>query len=364
VSKVANQRKKKVLEKMKDKEIDLMVLVPGSNLNYVTGNDFGSSERLLLYFLQKNGQGYYLVPTVEKNKLKISENDEVFSYTDEDGPSSLKDYIKTKIGELHKTAVEDDMRLFEWQFLKALGIVEAINSSEILKDIRIVKSEEEVGHLRRATRILEESLEATLPIIEIGKSEVKIAARLEYEMKIRGSEGTPFSTIVASGYRGALPHGRASEKVIEDGDLIVIDFGSIVNGYVGDMTRTIGVGNVSDKKRNVYDVVKNAILSSINSIEFGTKACDVDVAARQVISDAGYGQYFTHRLGHGIGLDAHEEPYISSSNQEKLLPGMSFTIEPGIYIENQFGIRIEDNIVITENGMENLMNMNHDMIVV
>lgn len=358
------QRKEKVIEKMKEKNIDLIILVPDSNLYYLTGNSFSASERLLLYFLQKNGKGFYLVPKVEKTKLKITENDEVISYSDKDGPLSVRNIIKTKLSEHPQVAVEDDMRLFEWHFLKELEIVKARNFSEVLKNVRIVKQEEEIMHLRRATHILEKSLQATLPIIEVGKTENEIAARLEYEMKIRGSEGTPFSTIVASGSRGALPHGRASEKVIENGDLIVIDFGSIVNGYVGDMTRTIGVGDISKEKRYVYDIVKSAIINSINTIEIGIQACEIDAVARKIISDAGYGEYFTHRLGHGIGLDAHEEPYISPSNKELIRPGMSFTIEPGIYIENQFGIRIEDDVVVTEDGIENLMNTNHELIII
>lgn len=360
---MSNERKEIILEKMIQKNINLMVFVPGSNLHYITGNQFGPSERLLLYFLKQNGQGYYIVPEVEKTKLTVSENDYVFSYADEDGPQVIIDPLKEKMKVSGQISVEvDDMRLFEWHFLNSLGISESVNSLDIVKDIRIIKSNEEINRMRRATQVLEQSLQATIPSIQIGRSEVEIAARLEYEMKMRGSQGTPFTTIVGSGYRGALPHGRASEKIIEDGDLIVIDFGSIIDGYVGDMTRTIGVGNVSDEKRNVYEIVKNAIRQSIQSIEIGMKACEVDAVARRVISDAGYGENFTHRLGHGIGLDAHEEPYIASSNKDILKPGMSFTIEPGIYIENQFGVRIEDNIIITENGIENLMTMNHDLI--
>jgi len=361
---MSNERKAIILEKMIQKNIDLMVFVPGSNLHYITGNQFGPSERLLLYFLKQNGQGYYIVPEVERTKLNVSENDQVFSYADEDGPQVFVDTLKDKLNISGQTSVEvNDMRLFEWHYLNRLGISKPVNSSDLIKDIRIIKSNEEIKRMRRATQVLEQSLHATMPTIKVGKSEMEIAARLEYEMKMRGSQGTPFTTIVGSGYRGALSHGRASEKVIEDGDLIVIDFGSIIDGYVGDMTRTIGVGNVSDEKRNVYDIVKNAIGQSIQAIEIGMKACDIDAVARKVISDAGYSENFTHRLGHGIGLDAHEEPYIASSNKDTLQPGMSFTIEPGIYIENQFGIRIEDNIIITEDDIENLMTMNHDLII-
>src|SRR5690625_2683522 len=293
---MSSQRKAIALEKMKENNIDLMVFVPSSNLHYVTGNHFGPSERLLLYFLQMNGQGYYIVPEVEKTKLKVSENDRILSYTDEEGPYAIGYRLKDEMESPRHTGVEvNAMRLFEWHFVNELGIDQTMNSETLLKDMRIAKDEEEISRMRRATLILEESLQATLPTVEVGRSEMEIAARLEYEMKMRGSQGTPFSTIVASGHRGSLPHGRASDKVIEEGDLIVIDFGSIVDGYVGDMTRTIGIGNISDKQRDAYDVVKKAISQSINVIEIGMRACDVDAVPRTIISDAGYGVNFTHR---------------------------------------------------------------------
>lgn len=358
-------RRASVLEKMNENNVDLMVFVPGSNLAYITGHQFSPSERLLLYFLQSNGQGSYIVPELEKTTLNVTDDDRIFAYSDEKGPHSVLQQLKKQLGLIRQIGVEEHvMRLFEWKFINELGIHQMMNGTTLLKDLRIEKDAEEIIRMRRAVQVLEESLQATLPSIKAGKKEIEIAARLEYEMKMRGSQGTPFSTIVASGSRGALPHGRASDKVIEDGDFIVIDFGALVDGYVADMTRTIGVGSVSKQQREVYNVVKDAITQSIRKIELGMRACDIDAIARQIITEAGYGVNFTHRLGHGIGLDGHEDPYIASSNEEKITSGMSFTIEPGIYIEGQFGVRIEDNIVATDQGIKNLMTMDYELIIV
>ena len=358
-------RRASVLEKMNENNVDLMVFVPGSNLAYITGHQFSPSERLLLYCLQSNGQGSYIVPELEKTTLNVTDDDRIFAYADEKGPHSVLQQLKKQLGLIRQIGVEEHvMRLFEWKFINELGIHQMMNGTMLLKDLRIEKDAEEIIRLRRAVQVLEESLQATLPSIKAGKKEIEIAARLEYEMKMRGSQGTPFSTIVASGSRGALPHGRASDKVIEDGDFIVIDFGALVDGYVADMTRTIGVGSVSKQQREVYNVVKDAITQSIRRIELGMRACDIDAIARQIITEAGYGVNFTHRLGHGIGLDGHEDPYIASSNEEKITSGMSFTIEPGIYIEGKFGVRIEDNIVATDQGIKNLMTMDYELIIV
>jgi len=361
---VVNNEKQQIVQYMKEKEVDAVALVPGTNLRYITGNKLSQSERLFLYFLKHDGQGIYLVPEVEKSKIIMSDQDSVFSYTDGEGPSSLVDKIKDLLPESQKTALEtNNMRLFEFEFLSKLGMKSYIDVAETLNPLRIQKNADEISKQQKAVDILEESLKATLPFIEVGKTEMEIAAQLEYEMRVRGSEGTPFSTIVASGYRGALPHGRASEKIIENGDLIVIDFGSIYKGYVGDMTRTVGIGDINAEQREVYNIVKSAISNAIDAIKIGEKVSNIDTVARNTIKNAGYGDYFTHRLGHGIGLDAHESPYISQSDQNIIQSGMTFTIEPGIYLENKFGIRIEDNIAVTEDKIINLMNMNQDLII-
>ncbi|WP_339164941.1 aminopeptidase P family protein [Siminovitchia sp. FSL W7-1587] len=360
-----HKRKAAALAYMKEFDMELLVLVPGSNLYYMTGNKLKQSERLTLYFLERSGRGIFFVPEVEKTKFMLGEDDCILSYSDDEGPQSLLDDVRSSLAQHYsRVGVETNtMRLFEYQFLHELGMRQTVHAMNLLKEMRQYKNSEEIKSIKKAVSVLEESLLAILPTIQIGVQEKEIAAKLEYEMRMRGSEGTPFSTIVASGYRGALPHGRASDKTIEDGDFIVIDFGAIVDGYVGDMTRTIGIGHISAKQKEVYHVVKRALTEAIASIKIDEKIGDIDATARNIISQAGYGDYFTHRLGHGIGLDAHEDPYIMQTNDDQIRPGMAFTIEPGIYLQNEFGVRIEDNIVVTEAGIENVMTVSHDLIV-
>ncbi|WP_238543089.1 M24 family metallopeptidase [Lysinibacillus boronitolerans] len=255
------------------------------------------------------------------------------------------------------------MRVKEQKAIESLTYDNLCDIGETIRDIRMEKDEHEIALMRQAVQIVEESLAATLPIIQAGISEMEVAAQLEYEMRRRGSEGTPFGTIVASGYRGALPHGRASTKKIETGELIVIDFGAIYKGYVADMTRTVALGEVSPTLKTIYSVVKQANETAIEAIKPGMTAHAIDDLARGIIRDAGYGDYFTHRLGHGIGLSAHEEPYMMQRNQLVLKPGMAFTVEPGIYVQDVGGVRIEDNLIVTEDGYENLMTYSKELII-
>jgi len=359
-----NHRKEKALNIMKDKQIDILVLTAGENLRYITNNKFSESERLLLYFLQRDGTGVYIIPEVEKLKVTLDDTEIILSYKDDESPNNCLNQLKDMLYTSQDIAIESNkIRLFEFDFVQKLFNENFTDAGKVMDTLRKQKDTKEIENIQQAVNILEESLEATLPYIEIGKTEIEIAAKLEYEMRIRKSEGTPFLTVVASGHRGSLPHGRASEKIIEDGDLVVIDFGSIYKGYVGDMTRTIGVGNVTQTQKKVYQVVQKAINQSIEGIKLGKKTAEIDAIARDVINQSGYGNYFTHRLGHGIGLNAHETPYISKVDSNIIQEGMTFTIEPGIYIENEFGIRIEDNIVITRNGACNIMSMTHDLIL-
>jgi len=358
------KQKEQALHIMKEKNIDVMILTAGENLRYITNNKLSESERLLLYFLLQDGTGIYIVPEVEKTKVDLSNTDTILSYKDEDTHTHLLEQLKEKLYTFRNVAVEfTKMRLFEFYFVQKLFEGDFIDVEEVIGVLRKYKNTEEIKYIQSAVNILEESLEATLPYIEIGRKEIEIAAKLECEMRLRQSEGTPFSTIVASGYRGALPHGRASEKKIEDGDFIVIDFGSIYKGYVGDMTRTVGIGNVTEKQKQTYKVVQKALQESIGEIAIGKKVAEIDRIARNTINQAGYGKYFTHRLGHGIGLNPHESPYISQTDCNVFQEGMTFTIEPGIYVESEFGIRIEDNIVITKNGARNMMDMTHELIL-
>lgn len=357
-------RREKLVSYMQQQQIDVAILVPGSNMSYFTGLQLKQSERLTLVAITANDQLYFLVPQVELTKVDTECANAIISYSDEEGPTQAIWQFKKELGASQTLGVEfDTMHVKEQKAIEHLTYNNLCDIGESIRELRMKKEHHEIALMRQAVQIAEESLEATLPTIRAGVSEMEVAAQLEYEMRRRGSEGTPFGTIVASGYRGALPHGRASMKKIETGELIVIDFGAIYKGYVADMTRTVALGEISPTLKTIYSIVKQANETAIEAIKPGMTAHDIDAIARGIIHAAGYGDNFTHRLGHGIGLSAHEEPYIMQRNQLVLKPGMAFTVEPGIYVQDVGGVRIEDNLIVTENGYKNLMTYPKELII-
>lgn len=247
--------------------------------------------------------------------------------------------------------------------LKKLEDYEFTPAEDLIMEMRRTKSDEEVEFIKKANIIAEKALQETLDSFYIGMTEKEFAAKLEYNMKIFGADTYAFETIVASGHRGALPHGIASEKKIEKGELIVIDFGAYANGYNSDITRTVAVEGISEKQKELYELVLKAQKTAIEAAKPGMKYSDLDKVARDIITEGGYGEYFTHSLGHGLGLEVHENPRVSKLSDVISKPGDIITIEPGIYIPGEFGIRIEDDVLITENGHTVLTSFDKNLII-
>ena len=216
------------------------------------------------------------------------------------------------------------------------------------------KTEEEIERVRAAQAVTDAVFDALLPLIAPGVSERDLAAEITYQHLRRGCERMAFEPIVASGLRGALPHARPSGKTLRAGELVVLDFGGVFDGYCSDMTRTIAVGEPGEEARRVYGVVLDAQQAALDAAAAGRTGRDLDQAARQVIEGAGLGEYFPHSLGHGIGLEAHEWPRLSARVEDTLPDGAAVTIEPGVYLPERFGVRIEDLVVLREGGCENL----------
>jgi Xaa-Pro aminopeptidase len=221
-----------------------------------------------------------------------------------------------------------------------------------LKPLRGIKTEAELVALKSAADLNQQALTAVLPQIRPGISEREIALELEISLKRLGGETNAFDFIVASGVRGALPHGVASAKKLEEGELVTIDFGTRVAGYHSDETVTLAIGKVTGKLRQIFDIVLEAHDSALAFIRPGVAICDLDAVARNFIAVAGYGEYFGHGLGHGVGLEIHEYPAITPRSDLKLCEGMVFTVEPGIYLPDVGGVRIEDTVVVTADGYE------------
>lgn len=233
----------------------------------------------------------------------------------------------------------------------------------MLDDLRAVKDDNEIKLIREAVKIADDAFSYILSILKPGIRERDIAIELEYKMRQLGAEKAAFDIIVASGIRGALPHGVASEKIIEPGDFVTMDFGAVYKGYHSDITRTVCVGKANSRQREIYDIVLKAQLAGLQAIRSGNSCKDADFAARTIIQNHKYGEYFGHGLGHGVGLVIHEEPRLSPSNVEGSLEEfMVVTVEPGIYIPEWGGVRIEDTVIVTAHNVEVLTKSSKQLI--
>ena len=227
--------------------------------------------------------------------------------------------------------------------------------SGIIEKARLYKTAAELDKMREAAKLGDEAFSHILEFIKVGMKEVEVALELERYMRTKGAESVSFEIIVASGHRSAMPHGLASQKEIQSGELVTLDFGCVIDGYHSDMTRTFGMGKVSDEHRKIYDTVLEAEETALAAVAPNKKGVDIDGIARNIITEAGYGDYFPHGLGHGVGLEIHEAPNLSPRQPDIVLePGMTVTVEPGIYIPGDAGVRIEDLAVVTETGAERL----------
>ncbi len=222
----------------------------------------------------------------------------------------------------------------------------------VVEKLREIKDPAETELLRQAVAVADSAFEQVLGHMGPGVSEIEIAAHLEFSMRCHGADKASFDTIIASGYRGALPHGTASQRKVESGDLIVLDFGAYSAGYCSDMTRTVAVGRASQEQKKIYDIVLEAQMAVLEAVKPGKRCSEIDRVAREIIAAHGYGDNFGHGLGHGVGLEVHESPALTTRSQEILVPGMVITVEPGIYIDGWGGVRIEDMVLVTADGCE------------
>lgn len=245
----------------------------------------------------------------------------------------------------------DHMKLGDHAEIKRLGKLRSLRAAPpIIATMRVKKEPAELRIMRKAIRIAEEAFLATCASIRIGQTELEVAARIEYEMKVRGSSRPAFPTICAEGANAALPHAHPGNRRIKRGSAVLIDWGARVGGYCSDLTRVVFVGNMRRDIGDVYSIVLEAQRRAIAAIKPGRRMCDVDAVAREHITKAGFGDAFNHGLGHGLGLSVHEAPSLSWRSKEKLAAGMVVTVEPGIYLPGAFGIRIEDDVLVTPTG--------------
>lgn len=345
---------------------DALALVPGSNLIYFTGLHYHLSERPIIAFVTEEGLSL-IVPKLEVPSLVKRPDLEarIFVWEDSEGFENAFIEAVESLGLRGKTLGIDGMtmRATEWlQFLKVDPTMKVNPIERELIKIRSHKTPDEIALMRRATQISEAALDRLIQEVKPGMTENQIATRLEALMMEGGGEELAFGTLVQTGGNSDNPHGVTTDRALNRGEFLLIDFGCKVGGYPADITRTFVMGEVNDQMRRMYDAVQAANAAAKAAAGPGVPMGDVDKAARDAITEAGFGEYFIHRTGHGLGMDVHEPiPQIAAGVTDLLEPGMMFTVEPGVYLPGVGGVRIEDNVLITENGIDVLTSYPRDL---
>ncbi len=364
---MTTQRFTRLQQLMHANNLESVVINPGPTLTYLTGLHFHLMERPTLLVYHEGSQPVLILPELELSKAKSS-SIALKPYTFNDDPSTWPVVMQTALAELGlatgKVGVEPTrLRFLEIDFLHhtAPGL-EFVNAESVFSTLRLNKDADEIQAMRKAVQIAQEALSATIPFIREGVSEIEIASRLTIELLKAGSATElPFQPIVAGGPNSANPHAVPTERKLQRGDLVVIDWGAAWQDYASDLTRTFAIGELSDELRIVYETVKAANAAGRAAGQPEIEAGEIDKASRAVIDSAGYGQFFTHRTGHGLGMEGHESPYIFGANIQPLTTGMVYTVEPGIYLPGKGGVRIEDDVVVTASGCESLSDFSREL---
>jgi Xaa-Pro aminopeptidase len=330
-----------------------LLVSPGADFLYLTGHAAAPYERLTLLILRIGGDPVLVVPTLERPLAEAAPGVDGLEIVEwRDGEDAHE--VVARILRSGRYAISDQTwasHLLELE--RATADCLFVPAGRTIPLLRAVKDAEEIELLRSAGAAADAAFDDLMEMPFAGRAELEIAGEVSARLLDHGHERVDF-TIVASGPNGASPHHGAGERTIEPGDAVVLDFGGVRERYCSDITRTVFVGEPDEEQRRVYEVVRAAQQAAFEAVRPGVAAQDVDRAARVVIEQAGYGERFVHRTGHGIGLEVHEPPYIVEGNETELAPGMTFSDEPGVYLEGRFGVRIEDQVVVTPTGAKRL----------
>ena len=346
---------------MQSEGLDAILLNPGPSLPYLTDLHFHISERPVVFAVPASGTPVITVQELEAQKLEhaafaldaITYPEDVSKW----GAAFREALSGLKLAPGARVGIEPrSLRVLELRYIEqALPGVDLVSCEESIAALRSMKDTEEIQQMRHAVEIAQQALDDTLPYVKVGVSERDISGQLIANLLARGSGGElPFQPIIAFGANSANPHAVPTDYRAKEGDLILFDWGANVNGYFSDLTRTFALGEPSERCRAIHVAVEAANKAGRDASAPGVAAGAIDRAARSSIVKDGFGEFFTHRTGHGLGLEVHEEPYIRDDNAQILEPGMTFTVEPGIYLPGEGGVRIEDDMLITSDGAESL----------
>ncbi|MCB2292371.1 Xaa-Pro peptidase family protein [Clostridium algoriphilum] len=348
----------KLRDSMKAKDIDAVLLVGDPNRNYLSG--FTGNES---YSVITENKAFFITDSrfTEQAKQQVK-NYEILEHS-KNLPDFLGELVKDN--NIKRLGFEEDILSFsDYSLYKSKVQCEFVPIEKIIETIRTIKDESELKLIKKAAQIADEAFGHLLKFIKSGMTEREIGLELEFKMKKLGAQELSFPSIIASGVRSSLPHGQATDKVVNEGEFLTLDFGCVYKGYCSDMTRTIVIGKPSEKMVEIYNTVLEAQKLALRTFKPNIPATSVDKIARDYIEDKGYGEYFGHSLGHGVGREIHEAPTVGYGNKQLLQSGMVVTDEPGIYIPGFGGVRIEDLLVITENGSEVLSNSPKHLICI
>lgn len=342
---------------LEEQQLDVAYFSDFHSIDYLTGFNSDPIERVLALVVFPQDEPFIFAPALEVEAVKSAGwTHPVYGYQDQENPWDLiSQHLHAHTQHTEKWAVEQEQLTLKRASLIQTAIPEAKfigNLSPLMTKLHLIKTPDEIVKLHKAGEDADRAFEFAFKALQAGVSELQVMAKLEYDLKSSGVVGMSFDTLVQFGAHAAEPHGDTSNNTLKSGDLALFDLGTIYDGYVSDATRTVAFQSVSDHQREVYDVVLEAELTAQAAAKPGMTAGELDGIARDIITKAGYGEYFVHRLGHGIGSSVHESIQIAQGNDLVLQPGMSFSIEPGIYIPGDLGIRIEDSVIVTESGVD------------
>ncbi|MFP7493662.1 Xaa-Pro peptidase family protein [Terribacillus saccharophilus] len=341
---------------MEKKNLDALIVTSAQNRRYISGFTGSAGLLVITKTKQKFITDFRYMEQAAEQVLGFEIIEHKQSIVQEAAAQLLKEGAQ-QVGFEH-----EDVTFALYQQFQDVVKADLIPASGLIEELRLIKSEAELRIMKTAAEIADAAYTHILTFVKPGMKEIEVSNELEFFMRKQGATESSFDTIVASGYRSALPHGVASDKEIQKGELVTLDYGALYNGYCSDITRTFAVGEISDKLREIYDIVLEANLRGVAGVKPGITGKEADALTRDYITEKGYGRYFGHSTGHGLGMDVHESPALSFRSDTVLKPGMVVTVEPGIYIPEVGGCRIEDDLVLTAEGSERLTFSTKDLI--
>ncbi|QPA30359.1 M24 family metallopeptidase [Thermaerobacillus caldiproteolyticus] len=363
-----NQRLQSFSQWLQEQNISFALITSTPNVFYLSGFYSDPHERLLALLVFPNSEPMLVCPQMEVSQAKRAGwQYDTLGYSDTDNPWELiyKNINARQVVPEQIAIEKSHLSLERYEQLHTYFPVRSfLNAEEKLRELRMIKDEKEIVILRQAAELADFGVDVGIKALAEGKTELDIIATIEYELKKKGVREMSFATMVLTGQKTADPHGVPGLATVQHGDFVLFDLGVVLDGYCSDITRTVVVGKATDEQKTIYETVLKAQLAAIHASRPGTEIGSIDKAARAIIEQAGYGAYFTHRVGHGLGIDVHEYPSMNATNTMPLQRGMVFTIEPGIYVPSIGGVRIEDDVFITDDGVETLTSYPKELLTI